>query len=244
MTAVSGSGLLLLLCLLSAAECDLDVLGTVGDDVTLPCKYDARANGLSCICWGRGVVPSSGCGNQLLATDGLRVKKDSLVSSRYQLLGDLRKGDVSLTILNVSEMDSGRYGCRVGREGWFNDDKYHFSLRVQKDTKPTPKWTLDDVTSTEQTILKYTQVTEARKETGSDEAMDYTEGPVVTSVKTYQQSDLQQSSLWGFTGNTLRLSFIIFIPALLLTVGYRLMRSQQRAWNGRQIKSDQEDNSL
>ncbi|XP_059913471.1 hepatitis A virus cellular receptor 2 homolog isoform X2 [Gadus macrocephalus] len=179
MTAVSGSGLLLLLCLLSAAECDLDVLGTVGNDVTLPLKYDARANGLSCICWGRGVVPSSGCGNQLLATDGLRVKKDSLVSSRYQLLGNLRKGDVSLTILNVSEMDSGRYGCRVGREGWFNDDKYHFTLRVQKDTKPTPKWKLDDVTSTEQTILKYTQVTEARKETGSDEAMDYTEGPVV-----------------------------------------------------------------
>ena len=59
-------------------------------------------------------------------------RKVSLVSSRYQLLGDLRKGDVSLTILNVSEMDSGRYGCRVEIAGWFNDLKQHFKLRVQK----------------------------------------------------------------------------------------------------------------
>ncbi|XP_030216485.1 hepatitis A virus cellular receptor 1 homolog isoform X1 [Gadus morhua] len=157
MTAVSGSGHLLLLCLLSAAECDLVVLATVGYNVTLPCKYDVRANGLSSTCWEQGAIPASKCSNQLIATDGATVRKDSQVSSRYQLLGDLRKGDVSMTILNVSEMDSGQYGCRVEIAGWLNDLKHHFQLKVQKDTKPKPKRTLDNVTSTEQTTLKYTQ---------------------------------------------------------------------------------------
>ncbi|XP_030216493.1 T-cell immunoglobulin and mucin domain-containing protein 4 isoform X1 [Gadus morhua] len=225
MTAVYCSGFLLLLCLLTAAECDLVVFATVGYNVTLPCKYDVQASGLSPTCWVQGAILSSGCSNQLIASDGATVRKDSQVSSRYQLLGDLRQGDVSVTILNVSEMDSGQYGCRVKIAGWLNDLKHHFILSVQKATKPTPKRKLDDVTSTEQTILKYTQdytVAEAGKETGCDDAMDHTEGPVV-SVKACQQSDLQQSSIWGFTGNTLRLSFIIFIPALLLTVGYRMM---------------------
>ncbi|XP_056450405.1 hepatitis A virus cellular receptor 1 homolog isoform X1 [Gadus chalcogrammus] len=157
MTAVSGSGYLLLLCLLSAAECDQVVFATVGYNVTLPCKYDVQANGLSSTCWGQGAIPASKCSNQLIASDGATVRKDSQVSSRYQLLGDLRQGDVSMTILNVSEMDSGLYGCRAEIAGWWNDLKHHFQLRVQKDTKPTPKRTLDNATSTEQTTLKYTQ---------------------------------------------------------------------------------------
>ncbi|CAL8400890.1 unnamed protein product [Boreogadus saida] len=82
MTAVSCSGFLLLLCLLPAAECDLVVIGTVGYNVTLPCKYDVPANGLSSTCWGRGVIPASKCSNQLIATDGATVRKDSQVSSR------------------------------------------------------------------------------------------------------------------------------------------------------------------
>uniref|UniRef100_A0A8C4ZMN7 Immunoglobulin domain-containing protein n=1 Tax=Gadus morhua TaxID=8049 RepID=A0A8C4ZMN7_GADMO len=180
MTAVYCSGFLLLLCLLTgndfthfcchhnvspllffcyftAAECDLVVFATVGYNVTLPCKYDVQASGLSPTCWVQGAILSSGCSNQLIASDGATVRKDSQVSSRYQLLGDLRQGDVSVTILNVSEMDSGQYGCRVKIAGWLNDLKHHFILSVQKATKPTPKRKLDDVTSTEQTILKYTQ---------------------------------------------------------------------------------------
>ncbi|CAL8400893.1 unnamed protein product [Boreogadus saida] len=157
MTAVSGSGHLLLLCLLSAAECNLVVNGTVGYNVTLPCKYDVPANGLSSTCWGRGAIPSSKCSDQLIASDGATVRKDSQLSSRYQLLGDLEKGDVSMTILNVSETDSGQYGCRVEIAGWLNDLKLHFILSVQKATKPTPKRTMDNVSSTEQTTLKYTQ---------------------------------------------------------------------------------------
>ena len=123
---------LLFFCYFTAAECDLVVFATVGYNVTLPCKYDVPANGLSSTCWGRGVIPSSKCSNQLIAADGATVRKDSRVSSRYLLLGDLENGNVSMTILNVSEMDSGRYGCRVEIAGWFNDLKQHFKLRVQK----------------------------------------------------------------------------------------------------------------
>ncbi|CAL8276878.1 unnamed protein product, partial [Arctogadus glacialis] len=149
-----GYRFLLLLCLLTAAECDQVVFATVGYNVTLPRKYDVQANGLSSTCWGQGAIPASRCSNQLIASDGATVRKVSQVSSRYQLLGDLENGDVSMTILNVSEMDSGQYGCRVEIAGWWNDLKHHFQLKVRKDTKPTPKRKLDDVSSTEQTILK------------------------------------------------------------------------------------------
>ena len=52
-------------------------------------------------------------------------------SSRYQLLGRLDEGDVSLTILNLRDSDAGRYGCRVEIPGWFNDDKHHFDLTIE-----------------------------------------------------------------------------------------------------------------
>ena len=119
-------------CYFTAAECDLVVFATVGYNVTLPCKYDVPAKGLSSTCWEQGAIPASKCSNQLIATDGATVRKDSQVSSRYQLLGDLRKGDVSMKILNVSEMDSGQYGCRAEIAGWWNDLKHHFILSVQK----------------------------------------------------------------------------------------------------------------
>ena len=124
--------LFFIFCYFTAAECELNVFGTVGNNVTLTCKYDVPAKGLSSTCWGRDVLPSSGCNNELIATDAATVRKGSVVSSRYQLLGDLEKGDVSMTIINVSEMDSGQYGCRVEVTGLFNDLKYHFKLSVQK----------------------------------------------------------------------------------------------------------------
>ncbi|XP_038144392.1 hepatitis A virus cellular receptor 1 homolog [Cyprinodon tularosa] len=42
------------------------------------------------------------------------------------------KGDVSLMILNLTEEDSGVYGCRVVIPGWFSDQKHHFVLCVEK----------------------------------------------------------------------------------------------------------------
>ena len=45
-------------------------------------------------------------------------------------MGDLSAGDVSLTIRQVEEGDSGMYGCRVDIPGWFNDHKHEQTLTV------------------------------------------------------------------------------------------------------------------
>uniref|UniRef100_A0A3B5APL6 Ig-like domain-containing protein n=1 Tax=Stegastes partitus TaxID=144197 RepID=A0A3B5APL6_9TELE len=107
------------------------VEGQTGENVTLTCKYDIKYYGALYVCWNRGDIPSRGCGNQLVSTDGYKVKEESRVSSRYQLTGRLDEGDVSLTILKLTEDDAGRYGCRVEIPGLFNDDKHHFDLTVR-----------------------------------------------------------------------------------------------------------------
>uniref|UniRef100_A0A3Q4GH62 Ig-like domain-containing protein n=1 Tax=Neolamprologus brichardi TaxID=32507 RepID=A0A3Q4GH62_NEOBR len=74
----------------------VEVKGHTGQDVTLPCKYDRKYYGALSVCWQRGEIPLRGCSNQLISTDGLRV--ETRAPSRYELLGRLEDGDVSLTI--------------------------------------------------------------------------------------------------------------------------------------------------
>uniref|UniRef100_W5MT55 Ig-like domain-containing protein n=1 Tax=Lepisosteus oculatus TaxID=7918 RepID=W5MT55_LEPOC len=99
----------------------LTVRGSVGQDVTLPCRYSVTDHGVTMMCWGRGEPTLSWCNNMIISTDGQSV--NSRLSERYQLLGQLTGGDVSLTILHAQESDSGLYGCRVEIPGWFNDQK-------------------------------------------------------------------------------------------------------------------------
>ena len=108
----------------------LQVVGVEGQNVTLPCRYDASNHGVLPMCWGRGALPSSGCDNQILSSDGSAVKKRT--SIRYLLSGDLKQGDISLTILNTTERDAGLYGCRVEIPGWFNDMKSEVRLTMEK----------------------------------------------------------------------------------------------------------------
>ncbi|XP_051936674.1 cell adhesion molecule DSCAML1-like [Hippocampus zosterae] len=100
----------------------------VGADITLTCKYDARYYGKLSVCWGRGPLPSRGCANEVIKTDGTSVTSRS--SERYLLMGNIVEGDVSLTIRRVVESDLGVYGCRVEIPGWFNDRKHQMSLMV------------------------------------------------------------------------------------------------------------------
>lgn len=116
----------------TVSECSNRVVGQTGQNVTLSCKYDITSYGQLWVCWGRGQVPSSGCSDKLVSTDGHVVIEGTRASSRYQLLGRLDEGDVSLTILNVTGSDAGQYGCRVEIPGWFNDDKHHFNLIVER----------------------------------------------------------------------------------------------------------------
>ncbi|XP_070774139.1 hepatitis A virus cellular receptor 1 homolog [Enoplosus armatus] len=123
----------LLLALFSVSECvSSRAAGQTGQNVSLSCKYDLRRHGRLSVCWGRGDIPASGCNNQLVSTDGLKVVEGTRTSSRYQLLGRLDEGDASLTILNLTETDAGRYGCRVEVPGWFNDDKHLFDLIIER----------------------------------------------------------------------------------------------------------------
>uniref|UniRef100_A0A3Q0RNK2 Ig-like domain-containing protein n=1 Tax=Amphilophus citrinellus TaxID=61819 RepID=A0A3Q0RNK2_AMPCI len=107
---------------------DAEVKGQAGQTISLPCKYDRKYYGALSVCWGRGEIPLFGCSDQLISTDGYRVETGA--SSRYELLGRLEDGDVSLTILHLTEGDAGRYGCRVAIPGWFNDEKHHVDLTV------------------------------------------------------------------------------------------------------------------
>ncbi|XP_060942264.1 T-cell immunoglobulin and mucin domain-containing protein 4-like [Limanda limanda] len=148
--------LLLLLALLSVGEGvrGSSVAVRAGGNVTLSCRYDMKDQKQLSVCWNRGDIPSRICDNELIATDGLSVREDSRRSSRYQLLGQLDRGDVSLTILNVTESDAGRYGCRVDIPGLFNDAKHHFDLTVDSDPQTTTSVTSE--TSTLQTTVTHT----------------------------------------------------------------------------------------
>lgn len=112
----------------SGGVCEENIEATVGVDVTLTCKYDAKYYGRLPVCWGRGAVPNSGCADEVIRSDGTTVT--SRLSERYLFMGDLSEGDVSLIIRQVQESDSGVYGCRVDIPGWFNDHKHQVTLTV------------------------------------------------------------------------------------------------------------------
>ncbi|XP_062380781.1 hepatitis A virus cellular receptor 1 homolog isoform X2 [Sardina pilchardus] len=113
----------------------MTIVGLVGETVTLSCNYNTRTHHTTSICWGRGEVPWTQCSDTLLSTndEGRITYRES---ERYQLQGRVREGDVSLSIQNVQEIDSGIYGCRVELPGWFNDLKINIHLTILKAPEP------------------------------------------------------------------------------------------------------------
>nr|XP_012637045.1 hepatitis A virus cellular receptor 2 isoform X3 [Microcebus murinus] len=92
------------------------------------------------VCWGKGACPALGCGTSVLNTDERDMTHQA--SSRYWLKGDFRKGDVSLTIENVTLVDSGTYCCRIQVPGLMNDKKFDLKLVIKPVAKVTPATTL------------------------------------------------------------------------------------------------------
>lgn len=78
----------------------------------------------------RGSIPNTGCGAQIIYANEKQVVMRGDV--RYQLNGELQRGDASMTIRNARKSDSGKYGCRVHVPGWFNDRKIEVYLNVKK----------------------------------------------------------------------------------------------------------------
>uniref|UniRef100_A0A8C0CFT5 Ig-like domain-containing protein n=1 Tax=Balaenoptera musculus TaxID=9771 RepID=A0A8C0CFT5_BALMU len=104
------------------------VTGVVGQSVRLPCTYGGEVTSM---CWGRGACPLTRCGSDIIWTNGYSVtfQKDK----RYKLNGNIGGGDVSLTIENAAQADSGLYCCRVEKRGWFNDIKITLDLSIKPD---------------------------------------------------------------------------------------------------------------
>ena len=102
----------------------------VGKNAYLPCSYTLPTSGtLVPMCWGKGFCPWSQCTNELLRTDERNVTYQK--SSRYQLKGDLNKGDVSLIIKNVTLDDHGTYCFRIQFPGLMNDKKLELKLDIK-----------------------------------------------------------------------------------------------------------------
>lgn len=55
----------------------------------------------------------------------------------YQLMGNIRQGDVALTIVNVTESATGTYCCRVEIRGWNNDQKTHVEIVIEEGEQNT-----------------------------------------------------------------------------------------------------------
>ncbi|OCT88127.1 hepatitis A virus cellular receptor 1 homolog [Xenopus laevis] len=107
------------------------VRGSVGGKVTLPCTYYVTG-GTTSMCWGLGHCPKFKCLNLILKTDGKKVIQHQ--SEKYTLLGNITRGDVSLTITQMNLSDSGTYCCRVETPGLFNDQKMEIQVSVDEET--------------------------------------------------------------------------------------------------------------
>ncbi|KAM7397403.1 hypothetical protein PAMA_005619 [Pampus argenteus] len=218
------------------------VVGVAGRKVTLPCHSEAMTQRGVEVCWGRGEPTLFTCHNTLIILAAGQVSYRR--SYRYSVLSLLSDGVSSLSIVNSRPSDSGFYHCRVERPGLFNDQTFSVHLIIIN-----PRSVVSDSSVTETSELSGdlntppTTTTGCVMEgTGSDVTGDNTVGPVVALV----QSPVQQvNSLHIFIGHTLRLSVIIFIPALLLTAAYRVWRTNQRAaTDWRLNQSEEEDSSV
>nr|XP_055036708.1 hepatitis A virus cellular receptor 1 isoform X1 [Misgurnus anguillicaudatus] len=177
---------------LSISKCDILVQYFEGDNATLACKYNSKYHGKCEICWMKGNIPNSGCGDEIIGSDGDKVVRRK--SDRYQMTGDIEHGDVSLTIINIQKKDSGKYGCRIHVPGWFNDEKNYVNLIVKDAPIQTTQKTASTPSSTserETTESIYTPVPTTQETV----AVTTIPGQITTEThSTYLTTDTTQES--------------------------------------------------
>ncbi|XP_051734633.1 hepatitis A virus cellular receptor 1 isoform X1 [Ctenopharyngodon idella] len=174
-----------ILCYLTICNCsDVIVQSFEGESVTLPCKYDSKYHGKCQICWMRGDIPNMGCGDEIIATDGDKVVRKK--SGKYQMVGEIPHGDVSLTIRNIGKTDSGKYGCRIHVPGLFNDEMYYVHLIVEDALIPTTWETTSLSSSTSETTGVFT--TEAPGPTTPEPLVTSSSGLITPESQTTETS--------------------------------------------------------
>ncbi|XP_061558836.1 hepatitis A virus cellular receptor 1 homolog [Phycodurus eques] len=197
------------------------VVGVAGRRVALPCRVAVAERRGVHVCWGRGEPAVFSCHNTLLNVAGKRLVYKS--SYRYSVFSGPGEAPY-LSIFNVRSSDSGFYHCRVQLPGPFNDKTFSVLLIVIKRTRnlnappTTPGGNIEPGTGSD--------VTESM--IFWDSTVDDTTGPVVARVQTPVRHQ-DGNNLRLFLGNTLRIAFIVFIPAVILTAAYRIWRSNQKA---------------
>ncbi|XP_026166072.1 hepatitis A virus cellular receptor 1 homolog [Mastacembelus armatus] len=208
------------------------VVGFAGRRVTLPCRLEEKNQRGVEVCWGRGEPSLFTCHNTVVNAAGEQMFYRK--SYRYSV-----SPSSSLSILSARPSDSGLYHCRVQLPGLFNDQistVHLIIINLLSDSSSEETSELPGGNGATNTLLTTTSYS---RETGSDVSNT---GPMVGLI----QSAVQQpvNSLQTYIGNTVRLSLIVFIPALLLTAVHRVWRSQQRPeTDGGPNRSEDEEES-
>ncbi|XP_028277715.1 hepatitis A virus cellular receptor 1 homolog isoform X3 [Parambassis ranga] len=217
-------------CVLSALSCVSavttdTVVGVAGRAVMLPCRTEAVKHRGVAVCWGRGEPSLFSCRNTV--TDSAGGVASYRKSHRYSV-----SSSSSLFIQGVQSSDSGFYHCRAQLPGLFNDQTSSVHLIIIE-----PRSRTSGEGSKDRGTPNAPPAT-----TRSDVTGDNSTEPMLALV----QSSLQQhvNTLQVFVGNTVRLSFIIFIPALLLTAAYRVWRSKQRSVTDRRLGQSEDSSSV
>ncbi|KAJ8254623.1 hypothetical protein GJAV_G00195100, partial [Gymnothorax javanicus] len=206
-----------------------------GESVTLPCYYDIKYHGPAVMCWGRAKVPASKCSNTIVRTDGENLTWRE--SERYQLQSGVMNGNVSLTIINVTEQDSGIYGCRVEIPGWFNDLKSHFHLTVVKDDGETERSTTTENTPDKPTAEGRSTATANATESSALSTAHPTEAQLSSgySSQTDLQSPQEDSRFRHKAGIIIPLIVVLFLAAMLLFILWQKKKNKTQFFGNAQI---------
>ncbi|KAM9846772.1 hepatitis A virus cellular receptor 1 isoform 2-T2 [Aulostomus maculatus] len=207
------------------------VVVVAGRRAVLPCRLEMWKRRRLEVCWGRGQPSLFSCHNTVINTSGKLIIYRS--SYRYSVSSLGSGGVSSLSIAKSRQSDSGFYHCRVQLPGLFNDQTYTVHLIVIE-----PRPVVSYSSAAPQTMTSHSRA-DLTKETGSGMTAEDVTVPVVARAQSPAQQ--QVNSLETFIGHTLRSSFIIFIPAVLLSAGYRIWRSNQRAATGSRLNQSEEE---
>ncbi|XP_023197694.1 hepatitis A virus cellular receptor 1 homolog [Xiphophorus maculatus] len=211
------------------------VVGVAGQVVKLPCRLEeARQSGVE-VCWGRGKPSLFTCHNTLINGAGGQVTYRQ--SDRFSV----SPSSSALSISGSQLSDAGFYHCRVQLPGPFNDQTstvHLIIIRPRSVTSERPGRQDVEKSNTPDTTTSFNT-----NQRGSDVTGGAGTEPMVAQVQSPVQEE-PVNSLQNFIGSTLRLAFIVFIPAVLFAAGYRVWRSNREAEpEGRLDQSEDEEES-